>query len=233
MDFIDMIMYFNLTRQEATIYSTLLKEEELTGYEVAKVTGISRSNTYSSLSGLVDKGGAYIIERNATHYIPVPIEEFCKNKIRCMKDTMENILKIAPQKKVEIDGYITIKGDIHILNKMKNIIDNAKNRIYISAENKIIKLVSEDLNNACKRSIKVVVITDMDIDNKDFIIYNNEKAQNQIRLIADSKNVITGNIFDNENSTCLYSKNTNLIDLIKESIKNEIRIIELLLKSDS
>ena len=35
---------FGLTRQEANIYLCLYQQGELNGYEVAKLTGISRSN---------------------------------------------------------------------------------------------------------------------------------------------------------------------------------------------
>ena len=56
MDIIEKLTYFNLTRQEATLYLTLLAEGRLTGYEATKLTGISRSNTYTALAGLVEKG---------------------------------------------------------------------------------------------------------------------------------------------------------------------------------
>ena len=54
MDIIEKLTYFNLTRQEATLYLTLLAEGRLTGYEATKLTGISRSNTYTALAGLVE-----------------------------------------------------------------------------------------------------------------------------------------------------------------------------------
>ena len=55
MDAIDLLIQFNLTRQEAAIYLALLSEDGMNGYEVAKRTGISRSNTYTSLAALVEK----------------------------------------------------------------------------------------------------------------------------------------------------------------------------------
>ena len=42
--FTERLMEFGLTRQEASIYQCLLTEGKVTGYEVAKQTGISRSN---------------------------------------------------------------------------------------------------------------------------------------------------------------------------------------------
>ena len=65
---IDEITQFGLTRQEAQIYLCLIQNAELTGYEVAKSTGISRSNTYSALAGLVEKGAAYLLEGVSSKY---------------------------------------------------------------------------------------------------------------------------------------------------------------------
>ena len=59
---IEQLILFGLSRQEAAIYLCLLQNEELTGYEVAKLTGISRSNVYNGLTSLVEHGAAYVIE---------------------------------------------------------------------------------------------------------------------------------------------------------------------------
>ena len=76
MEITERLMHFNLTRQEATLYLLLLKAGRLTGYEAAKQTGISRSNTYTALAGLVEKGAAYIMEEGkVTRYTPVAPEE--------------------------------------------------------------------------------------------------------------------------------------------------------------
>ena len=81
MNLIEGLTNFNLTKQEATLYVLLLKSGQMTGYEAAKQTGISRSNTYTALAGLVDKGAAYVLEEGkVTRYTPVPAAEFCSNK---------------------------------------------------------------------------------------------------------------------------------------------------------
>ncbi len=62
MDAMDLLIEFGLTRQEATLYLCLLSGGDQNGYELAKKTGISRSNTYTGLAGLVEKGAAWTIE---------------------------------------------------------------------------------------------------------------------------------------------------------------------------
>ena len=54
---IDILTEFSLTRQEASIYAALLNHGDMTGYEVAKDTGFSRSNVYAALNALVEKAG--------------------------------------------------------------------------------------------------------------------------------------------------------------------------------
>ena len=54
MDNVELLMSFGLTRQEARVYVLLLGEGALSGYEAAKRLGISRSNAYAALAGLVE-----------------------------------------------------------------------------------------------------------------------------------------------------------------------------------
>ena len=117
MNFIDSLNDFGLTRQEGSIYSALLNHGEMTGYEVAKDTGISRSNVYAALTALVEKGAAYLVQGEATKYRPVEISRFTENRISELKKTALWLEKHAPRKVISCDGYITIIGAKNIKNK--------------------------------------------------------------------------------------------------------------------
>ncbi|MEW6624524.1 MAG: helix-turn-helix domain-containing protein [Bacillota bacterium] len=227
MDLIHALTQLQLTRQEAVIYLLLSTEGELTGYEVAKLSGISRSNTYTALANLVEKGAANVIEDSATRYTPVPIDEFCENKIRELQEIKTFLENNMPVRKEEAEPYITIKGQKHIINKVKNIINGAKERIYISVSGWILDAVLPDLSAAAQRGLKVVLITNPPFIQDNMIVYHSQKDLNQIRLISDTINVLTGEITDSINSTCLFSQKKNLVDLFKESMKNEIKLIEI------
>ena len=226
MNNIDHLVLFGLTRQEATIYLTLFTQGELTGYETAKLTGISRSNAYSALAGLVDKGAAYVIEGSATKYIYVPIEEFCDNVLRNLASSKEKLIKNIPSRKIESEGYITISGEENILNKLKNLLESAKERVYLSVPKQIVKLIEMELESLVRKGIKIVLITNDDVKLPGIKTYITELEEGQIRLIVDSTNVLTGEI-DGENSSCLYSSKKNLVDVFKEALRNEMKLIEL------
>ena len=228
MELIEGLTHFNLTKQEATLYVLLLKEGYLTGYEAAKQTGISRSNTYTALAGLVDKGAAYVLEEGkVTRYTPVPPEEFCSNKIDRLKEIKDKVLNQLPALKNDAEGYITIKGELEIINKLKNTVRQAEARIYVSANRRVMELLRKELMDALARGLKVVIISDEKFTLPDAICYGTDKQTEQIRLIADSQTVVTGDLEDEENSTCLYSCKRNLVDLFKEALQNEIKLIQI------
>ncbi len=225
MDLIEKLTAFSLTRQEAVIYITLLSEGALSGYEVSKQCGISRSNSYTSLANLVEKGAAYIIEESATKYMAVGVDEFCSNKIAELSKLKADLVSSITTSKEEYEGYITIKGEKHIFDKLHSMIKDASERIYISAEESILLELSDDLNDAAERGLKVVILTDFDLDINNIILFKSKRTAGQIRLIADTTSVITGEFA--ECATCLYSKKRNLVDLFRDAMKNEIKLIQL------
>lgn len=232
MELIEQLMKYGLTRQEAVIYMTLHSDGELTGYEVAKLTGISRSNVYTALAGLVEKGVAYVMEESVTKYIPVSFEEFSNNFIHNLQETRQEIMKTLPPRKEETKGYITIRGNKNILNKLRNMICDTTQRIYMAVSSDIVSQYRKDLEVLVKNDIKVVLLVDKPIELEGATIYLKEKIDCQIRLISDSHKVLTGQLSSNAEATCLYSENQNLVDVFKEMLQNEMKLIQLRREED-
>lgn len=209
------------TQQEAIIYIYLCKNGDLTGYEAAKLSGISRSNAYAALSSLVDKGYAYIIEGSSSKYIAVPKEELIRNAEREFRDNMDAIHEHLEFNTAQQEPYITITGEGHILSKLKNIIEASQMRIYLSCSNEVIVLLKAELVVAMDKGLKVVLLAPNDlIGTAEHIFYPTEE-RDSFKLIADTTQVIAGTF-----KQCLYSKNLTLLALIKESFINEIAVIE-------
>lgn len=222
---------FGLTRQEATLYLCMYRYGGLTGYEAAKYTGISRSNVYSALSGLADKGAAYLEQGSASRYIAVPIEKFCENKIRGLEREKEYLIKNIPVMKEQEIGYITITGSGNILDKVMEMILEAEMRIYLSASFAMIGKLEKELMKALKKKIKLVLITDGAPENlilrEKSICYLTKARGNSIRLIVDSAYALTGELTGKRDDTCLYTGQENFIKVFKDALRNEIKLIEL------
>lgn len=256
---IDNLSSFGLTRIEATIYITLLSHGAMTGYEIAKETGISRSNVYNSLTTLVEKGAAYTIQGEASKFVPVKVEVFLHNTLKELEKKADFIIQHAPKPVEQETGYITIKGSRHIKDKITELITSTDLRLYIMAESPLILKYKNQLEVLTNNGKKVVILTDKDILEKDgtsklagikvkssgkndskgdgknvskksqkgeSVLYITELQKGQLRLISDSKYVLTGEVAGLESDNCLYSGQPHLISIMKEALKNKITLLD-------
>ena len=82
-----------------------------------------------------------------------------------------------------------------------------------------------NLAAACARGLKVVVIAPSPFELPGATIYHAERQPEQIRLIVDSTQIMTGEMSDDGDSTCLFSRHQSLVTLFKEAMLNEIKLI--------
>ena len=241
---IENLVLYGLSRQEATIYLCLLRGEELTGYEVAKLTGISRSNVYNGLASLVEHGAAYVIEGSASKYLAVSLEEFCDNRLRYLAKVKDALIAGGPKKSLPREGYITIEGFDHICDRIRHMLQGAEMRIYFSARGEFLEAWKPEIAALVSEEKKVVLISE---DNRELfhgesqlrdgiIEYrvpenfrgNEEEPQtDQIRLIIDSEYILTGTVNGRADDTCLYSGQKNFVRVFKDAMRNEIALIRL------
>ena len=226
--FAERLMEFGLTRQEACIYQCILEEGKVTGYEVAKQTGISRSNAYNALANMQEKGAVYLLEEGtARKYVPVPLEEFCKNRIRRLEEAKKWLSLRAPKEREEAEGYITIEGGKNILNKIRNLLEEVEERVYISCTRNYLLLMVRELEALQAAGKKVVIITDRPVTFKNARVYVGRDRGMQIGVISDSRYVITGEYGEGSMNTALYSGQKNFVELYKTALSNEIELLTL------
>lgn len=230
---IDRLMLFGLSRQEAVIYTCLYQNGALSGYEAAKLTGISRSNVYSALSGLVEKGAAYLMEGATNKYVAVPPGELCDNRLRMLQEAKEYLEDHLQSAAEEEDGYITIEGNRNIDNKIRTMLQSAEKRIYISLPYRFLSAWEAQLLELAGRGIKVVVLTDCQVQLAQIQVYVLQQDHpQQIHLIVDSRYVLTGDYSGAVQDACLYSGQKNFVNVLKQALRNEIRLIELSCRND-
>ena len=226
--FIERLMEFGLTRQEANIYQCLLTEGKVTGYEVSKQTGISRSNAYNSLANMTEKGASYLVEEGHTRkYVPVPLDEFCRNRIRKLEESRNWLIAHVPSERTYVEGYITIEGADHILDKMRNILKKVEERVYISLTRNYLLLLVGELQTLIAAKKQVVIITDQPTAFSRAKVYVGEDRGMRIGVIADSRYVLTGEYGEGSMNTCLYSGQKNFVELYRTALSNEIKLLSI------
>lgn len=76
----DTLKNLHFTEYEAKAYLSLLEESPLTGYAVAKNSGVPRSKIYEVLDNLVMRGDILVSPGNTPQYTPVPAKELIRNR---------------------------------------------------------------------------------------------------------------------------------------------------------
>lgn len=226
-DVIEKLMHFNLSRSEALVYLSLWEHGKISGYEASKLTGISRSNVYGALNGLVDKGAAVITETNTTLYSAVEPEEFLGNKLRHLEEDKKYIIDSMPKVSDEIQGYFTIQGSENIKDKIHQMIHTCDMRLYMAAGGNVLEEFKEVLEEAKSKGLKIVLMSDQDYSHLSTKFYRDISEPGQIRLITDSAYVLTGELRGRSTDACLYSGQKNLVTVMKEALRNKIRLLEL------
>ncbi|MBM6738400.1 TrmB family transcriptional regulator [Faecalicatena fissicatena] len=225
----DRLMEFGLTRQEATLYYCLLDEGKCSGYEAAKLTGISRSNAYGGLASLADKGGARMMEEGHTRkYVAVDVEEFCSNRIRKLQETEEWLRRNAPERRTAEEGYITIEGEHNIVDKVKHLLSTARERAYVVCACEQLPLFEKELEALAASGRKTVLLTDREfpLAGEQVKVYPDMQGGNQIGVIVDSRSALTGELGPDSTNTCLYSGQRNFVELYKRALANEIELLK-------
>lgn len=226
MNFNNTLHKLGFTPIEATVFITLCKHGSLTGYEVAKLTGISRSNVYAALYSLHEKGKCQLSEGETTKYVAISKEELLLSTQREMSKTLEEIERFFPNSIESQEPYVTIRGYTNVLDKIKNSIVLCKSHLYLLCSADTVNLFKEELI-AISHKCRIRIICEKDLFINDSItVYNRQKDPIGFHMIIDTKSVITGDL-DLDHAQCLFSKNDSLVRLMRESFVTELEMIAL------
>lgn len=226
MNFNEALQKIGFSPLEATVYITLCKHGHLTGYEVAKLSGISRSNVYAALYSLQDKGKCHVSEGESTKYVPLSKEELILCAKRDMSQTIIELEQHFPASLEVSEPYVTIKGYDNVLSKIKNSLLLCHSHLYILSTAAYIELLTEELI-AISYSKKITIMCDKPLNLGPHItLWTRKKSPQGFHMIIDTQSVITGDL-SHEGSQCLYSTNQSLVRLMRESFITELDIMTL------
>ncbi|ADZ84583.1 helix-turn-helix domain-containing protein [Cellulosilyticum sp. ST5] len=211
---------------EANVFIVLCKHGSLTGYEVAKLTGISRSNVYAALYSLQDKGKCYASEGETTKYVAISKEELLLSTEREFHTTLEEIKEYYPVPLEANEPYITIKGYDNVLTKLKNAILLCHSHLYLLCASDVVALLQDELKTISTEK-KVTILCDKAIKLPSSItLYHRLKSPEGFHMIIDTEAVLTGDL-NASSPQCLFSKDLSLVRLMRESFITELDMIQL------
>ena len=225
---------------EAKVYVTLLQNKALNGYEIAKLSGVSRSLVYDVIERLLNKGFIIKSAGAVNYYVALDYNkalEKIDNENRKNLLNAETNLKLLSKKDNDNEFIFNIRGFDKFIEKAKEKIKLAKKEISLSIWKQDFAYLRDDLSKALRRGVKVYIFSfeDITLDNAEIFTYKVKDASNlfpyrRISLIIDNNDTFIGeNIGDK--SVSIYTKNQAISSLAIDEIVLNIFWFKLIKKN--
>ena len=221
------LLEIGFTVNEAKVYLTLLQNRYLNGYEISKLSKVSRSLVYNVIDRLVAKGFVLKSEGQINYYCALPYEKVIEkirndniNKLNVAKEKLKNYSRIEN----ESEYIFNIKGIDEFFNKANDLILNAKKEISISIWKEDFPKIEESLLITAKKGIKIYIFSFSNITFPFGEIFSYQLKNphslfpyRRISIVADGKEVIIGENAGDK-SICVLSKNHALVSMTTDEI---------------
>ncbi|MBN1156141.1 TrmB family transcriptional regulator [Candidatus Woesearchaeota archaeon] len=166
---IEKLKKFGLTEYEAMVYSTLLKEGELPGGKLSKLSRVPHGKTYQALETLEDKGFVTVLPLNPKIFQPVnpeialnnftnfKLNEYSRLKVE-LTEELKRIKKTKIEKKI-IEKISVVAGKKYTEPLRDHLLSSAKKYIkYIFTYDDMPYSMIRITNEALKKGVKIMFI---------------------------------------------------------------------------
>ncbi|MBY0149207.1 TrmB family transcriptional regulator [Neobacillus niacini] len=231
----------NFTEYEAKAYLSLLEESPLTGYAVAKNSGVPRSKIYEVLDSLAIRGDILVSPGNTPQYSPVPAKELIKNRRMEAEQNFElaeKSLAEFEQSANDRENIWNIMGRIEILQKVKDCIASSKTRILLEVWEEEYEELESELRQAVNRGVNVTIIAYGEIVSDFANLYlhymgheiTEEYGGRWIVISADDSEVVAGIVSLGKDSRAAWTRHVGLVMPITEVMIHDLYLMEIMKK---
>jgi len=231
-----LLLSLGLTKYEASAYLRLLRNKNVSAYELSKKTGIPSSRIYSTLNELVEKGFVIPVDSRPLRYCPRPPSEVFSGLLRQYEE-MLSFLRVELQKmyldheQEEILAW-NIHGRKEIMARAKDMIKEARQAIIVAAWKQEWRSITNSLKQAHESGVRVIVLAYGPMTTKVGEVYQHHPSDPSFReaktrkfvLIADGKVLLFASF---PKAQGMWSRNPELIHLLRDFVIHEIYLMKI------
>lgn len=240
-DVFNKLSELGLSKYEAKAYVALIQKNPSTAYEIGKASGIPSSKIYEVLNRLGEKGILLILEEEegrTRRYIPQSPEEFLntyKTSLGRIVDSLKGDLRLLNGKR-EISYIWNIPDHNNLADRARRMIVGAKKVILLSLWKEEFTLLEEELRAAERRGVKIAAVHFGPPSLSIGQVYHHpiedtlydEKGGRGLVIIADTCEVLMGNISYEGRTEGAWSKNKGFVTVAEDYVKHDIYIAKIL-----
>jgi sugar-specific transcriptional regulator TrmB len=236
---IQLLYNLNFSQYEAQAYIALLTQENVSGYELAKNSGIPASKIYQVLKRLLEKEIIVALDSEPIKYAPIPPQEvlfrlkgdylYTFNKLG---DALDNIY----QKQQISNNYIwNISGKEAIMRRVTEFLDQARGQAYLSVWDEEIGEIRQAISAAYRRGVDFSIVHYGQITLGVGSEYRHgrehqirqQRGARRIAVEIDEEKVILGHFLEDGSGNAVWTTNKGLVLLAKDYIIHDIYTIRM------
>jgi HTH-type transcriptional regulator, sugar sensing transcriptional regulator len=224
---------------EARAYLALLQHHPVTGYELAKLSGVPRPNIYSVLQKLEERGTVGRLEsNNTTRYVPVAPEEFLTRIGQHFQATLATVQHALQEvaKPTEPTYVSNMQGYANMLAQARALIDGTSAQLLIALWPDEASSLAHELTQAELRGVDITTLClaacPQECGGCRGHIYRYKVVDTQparwLMLMPDNREVLIGEIADGGETSLVRTRQRLLIDMTTWFIWHSIALAALL-----
>jgi sugar-specific transcriptional regulator TrmB len=223
-----------LSSYESKAYLAMLTADgPLTGYEVAKVSGVPRSTVYEVLGKLTARGLVFESEgAGPARYAALPIAAFTARVRREYEESLEVLNATVPAMNRPPASSLThhLSGFDAVVDRARDLARGARREVFISAWPQDVAPLLPDLREAEARSVEVSLVTYGEVPPVGTAYVHHVTSPDLVLervgcrlfvLAADRQSVVIAGATASENWG-LYSEDVAVVLLATEFIRHDI-----------
>ncbi|MGE5607227.1 MAG: TrmB family transcriptional regulator [Bacteroidota bacterium] len=221
---------FGFSTYEAKAYIGLVSKNPVTGYELAKISGVPTAKIYETIGKLKERHLVITITGDPVTYLPVAPNEMCQT----LRNDYNNSLKRLSDSFKELffnqsgEYIFNIKGSQEIIQKAKQLISESSIELIVFLWDEEYRQIQTELAEAAVRNVKIRGVI-CGGERPDFGQFFNHGYEAQVMeehrgrmfvMVTDEMSALLGVI--EHPSGIAWTTNHGLIKIAKEYVKHEI-----------
>jgi sugar-specific transcriptional regulator TrmB len=229
------LMTLGFTQYQARAYLALLQAPRISGYELARRSGIPQSKIYEVADKLIQKELVVGIEEgDVTRYVPLdPARVMARYRLDygTALDLMEEQLPLLfSGEQGEVTYVLSFAGERDIFAKAIAMIDSAMEEVYLMLWPNELPRLQPALKNADGRGVSIATCVYGSEDPGVGAVYHhevNERVRSnqhgrRMVLVVDSQEALVAYFSDRGNATAHWSGNVGFVQMGEDYIRHDI-----------
>lgn len=235
------LVKLGFSEYEAKAYIALLGKNPVSGYELAKQSGVPRSMIYEVAGKLALRGAALTLHSGSvTRYAPVPAAEFLdqlqQEHENLVNNLKEELTALAEAPVPDLDYVWNIEGVENVLARAVEMIDQAQKQIYLALLPVTFDALRPSLVNAVARGVRTVLYTTAELDlpgGEIAVAHVSEETLGQahglgIILVIDGVEVLIGERLSSVNARASWTGSALLVFIAEHHLRTDLYLPEIL-----